>query len=79
MAKTSIFPIWIVNTNELTLYLLVLSVDNFANSLDKDQVGQNFGPDLDSNCLALWGCSWKNFSKMLPLKKKSPGNKRHEK
>ena len=32
---------------------LLLSVDNFANSLDPDQARQNMGPDLDPNCLTL--------------------------
>ena len=26
----------------------------FANSLDPDHARQNFGPDLDPNCLTLW-------------------------
>ena len=42
----------------------------FANGLDPDQAWQNFGPDLDPNCLTLWWCSWKKFSKKLNLKKK---------
>ena len=36
----------------LTLYLLVLSADNFC-SLDPDQAQQNVRPDLDPNYLAL--------------------------
>ena len=34
--------------------LLNLPADNFANSLDPDQVRQNVGPDLDPNYLTLW-------------------------
>ena len=41
----------------------------FANNLDPYQARQNVGPDLDPNCLTHWWCSWKNFSKMLILKK----------
>ena len=36
-----------------TLYLPVMTVDDFANSLDPDQARQNVGPDLDPNCLTL--------------------------
>ena len=35
----------------------------FSNSLDPDQGWKSMGPDLDSNCLTLWYCSWKNFLK----------------
>ena len=37
----------------------------YANSLDPDQARQNFGPDLDPNCLTLWWYSWKMFLKNL--------------
>ena len=36
----------------LTLYLLVLSADTFANSLDPDQVRHFVLPDQDPNCLS---------------------------
>ena len=47
------FGDWISCAKSLTLYLLVLSVDTFANSLQSDQARQNVGPDLDPNCLTL--------------------------
>ena len=38
----------------ITLSLLVSSADKLvANSLDPDQVWQNVGPDLHSNCMTL--------------------------
>ena len=38
---------------DFTLYLSVLTVDDFANCLDPDQARQKVGPDLDPNCLTL--------------------------
>ena len=48
----------------------------FANSLDPDQTQQNFGSDLDQNCLKLLWHSWKNFLKKLILNKKSADHKK---
>ena len=50
----------------------------FANSLEPDQVQQYVSPDLDSNLLTLWYCSWKNFLKKFMLKKVSAQQQKHE-
>ena len=55
----------------LTLYLLVSSANNFANSSDPNQAQQNVGPDLDPKCLTLMVFLKDFFSKNLILKKKS--------
>ena len=50
--KTGFLLVWSILTiflliNEDFLCLLII----FADSLDPDQAQQNFGPDLDPNCL----------------------------
>ena len=47
-----------------------LSADNFANSLDPDQVQQNVGPDLELNCLTLCWYFLKKNSKEVDFEKK---------
>ena len=41
-----------------------------ANSLEPDQDRRKVGPDLDSNCLTLWECSWKNFFEKVNFEKR---------
>ena len=40
----------------------------FANSLDLGQEGHSVAPDLDTNCLTILQCFWKNFMRRLILK-----------
>ena len=54
-------------------YLLI----TFANSLDPDHVGQNVGPDLDSNCLTLW-VFLKDFLEKVDFEKNQQTTKKHE-
>ena len=55
--------------------LLLITI---ANSLDPDQDWQNVGPDLDPNCLTLWLCSWRNFSRKVNFEKISRWQQKHE-
>ena len=57
-------------------FLTFTHADIFANSFDSDQGRANITPDLDPNCLTLWGYLLKEILKKLILEKKSAGNKK---
>ena len=51
----------------------------FANSLDPEQARQNIRPDLDQNCLKLWGSCPKQFFEKVDFEKKSRQQKKYAK
>ena len=56
---------------EISYWRLLIEVMliTFANSLDPNQVRHKVRPDLGPICLTLWWHTWKNFLKILILKK----------